>query len=192
LEAQRRHGDTEVLVRSPNRNPQSHYVADDEADGRVRRAVERTEGNINSKSPNKFQNPAIDQHVQSYIRREPIQGEKPLLYNVAPHLRMNDRFTPTLKVYSQNTNQATTNVNTQLHESRYQNATAHTAYGRERFDAPYQYQSSVPQSGNTAHAGQTFVTGSPYTNTNTNYGYGAESKFLREKRISNLIYRCCL
>ena len=83
----------------PNYN-QTPHIADDELDKKVRKAVEKSEGQINRTSPSKLRHDPLDTYIHSYIKKEPVQGDQPLLYNISPHLRMENRFTPTLKVYS--------------------------------------------------------------------------------------------
>jgi len=191
LEAQRKNQNGELYIRSPPRNVKSsnasHYVADDDTDRNVRRAVERSEAVINSRSPSKLQNQALDAPIHTYLQREPIQGEKPLLYSVAPHLRMNERFVPTLKVYSQNPHQhhhESSNNNTyqtQLFESRYPNhpgfgnagdQTAMTYNPRERLVT--RDERSAVYSGQVGPIGQNIV--SPGTMTSTSYNYGSHGQ----------------
>jgi len=186
LEAQRRNNREERTVRSPNRNVSqtgaSHYIADDETDQNVRRAIEHSESVINSRSPSKLQNQALDSHIHTYLRREPIPGDKPLLYNVAPHLRMNERFVPTLKVYQNNQQESQQGTfQTQLFDSRYPNhpafggeQTAHTYNPRDRL-AVGSRDDGHPTIQSAIHSGQIGAQNiiSPYTNANTSYHYGS-------------------
>lgn len=85
-----------------NVNPNALYI-DDELDKRVRRAVEKSEQMIN-KSPSRYKNDILDNCIQTYLKKDPLPQQQPLLYTLSPHLTMETRLVPTLRVYSQDNN----------------------------------------------------------------------------------------
>ena len=130
----------------PNYNATPH-LADDELDKRIRKAVEKSEGQINRTSPSKYQNEALDTYIHSYMKKEPVQNDRPLLYDISSHLRMENRFTPTLKVYSNNTtnqyNQNSGYVSNSIVRGDRNYQTNDSNEGTERDNRPPRYPANV-------------------------------------------------
>lgn len=98
----------ESPVRSaPKENTPNHIYYDDELDKKVRQAVQKSEEAAN-KSPSKYKNDVIDNCIQTYLKKYPLPNDKPLLYTLAPHLTMQPRFVPSLRVYSQDNHETNT------------------------------------------------------------------------------------
>jgi len=76
------------------------YTIDDELDRRVRKAVEISEKMIN-KSPSKYKHNVLDSYIHTYIKKDPLPEDQPLLYTISPFLKMQPRLVPTLKIYPQ-------------------------------------------------------------------------------------------
>lgn len=104
MESRRHEAEQRKLNQSPVKAGQTGtvnpLVVDDELDKRVRKAVQRSEEMAN-KSPSKYKNEIIDNCIQTYLKKDPLPQDYPLLYTISPHLTMENRFVPTLKVYSQ-------------------------------------------------------------------------------------------
>ena len=110
-----------------NANP---LIIDDEIDRRVRKAVEKSEEAIN-KSPSKYKNDVLDNCIQTYIKKDPFPQDQPLLYTIAPYLSMENRFTPALRVYSNENPGVQANVQHNIAEASYLNGSVATGLTRQ-------------------------------------------------------------
>jgi len=86
--------------REPTAGAAPAYTIDDELDRRVRKAVEISEKMIN-RSPSKYKHNVLDSYIHTYIKKDPLPEDQPLLYTISPFLKMQPRLVPTLKVYPQ-------------------------------------------------------------------------------------------
>ena len=86
--------------RDPKAGAAPAFTIDDELDRRVRKAVEISEKVIN-RSPSKYKHNVLDSYIHTYIKKDPLPEDQPLLYSISPFLKMQPRLVPTLKIYSQ-------------------------------------------------------------------------------------------
>jgi len=101
LEAQKKQQQEHVVRSTPKGETGANpYSIDDELDKRVRKAVEKSESQIN-RSPSKYKNHDLDNYIHAYLKKDPLPEDKPLLYSISPHLTMHAKIVPTLKVYTQ-------------------------------------------------------------------------------------------